>query len=125
MMSEALANGLHRARLEPVPAGATPADRVARGKAARARVPRESHAAFQPAAGRPDPVSLLEQQAAARGARAPGPPPARAAAALGKSDVFDRAVADFAVAYADQNERDLASLAAAVASGRLEAEPGV
>jgi uncharacterized protein (DUF2252 family) len=66
MMSEAVANGLHRARLEPVPAGATPADRVARGKAARARVPRDSHAAFQPAADRPDPVSLLERQAAAR-----------------------------------------------------------
>jgi len=27
------------------------------------------------------------------------------AAYLGKSDVFDRAVADFAAAYADQNER--------------------
>ena len=66
MMSEAVANGLHRARLEPGPAGATPADRVARGKAARARVPRGSHAAFQPTAGRPDPVSLLERQAAAR-----------------------------------------------------------
>jgi uncharacterized protein (DUF2252 family) len=66
MMSEAVANGLHRARLEPVPAGATPADRVARGKAARARVPRDSHAAFQPAADRPDPVSLLERQGTAR-----------------------------------------------------------
>ena len=66
MTSEDVANGLHRARLEPVPAGATPADRVARGKAARAAVPRASHATFQPAAGRPDPVSLLERQAAAR-----------------------------------------------------------
>jgi uncharacterized protein (DUF2252 family) len=47
------------------------------------------------------------------------------AAYLGGSDVFDQAVADFAAAYADQNERDHASLAAAVASGRLTAERGV
>ena len=66
MASEAVANGLHRARLEPVPTAATPADRVARGKAARAAVPRDSHATFQPAANRPDPVSLLERQAASR-----------------------------------------------------------
>ena len=66
MASEAVANGLHRARLEPVPTAATPADRVARGKAARAAVPRDSHATFQPAVDRPDPVSLLERQAASR-----------------------------------------------------------
>ena len=39
---------------------------------------------------------------------------------LGASDRFDRAIADFAVDYADQNERDYAALAEAVASGRLE-----
>jgi hypothetical protein len=44
---------------------------------------------------------------------------------LGKSDVFDRAVADFAVAYADLNERDYAAMQAAVTSGRLTAEEGV
>jgi uncharacterized protein (DUF2252 family) len=44
------------------------------------------------------------------------------AAYLGKSDRFDRAVADFAVAYADQNEQDHAALCAAVKSGRLPAE---
>jgi uncharacterized protein (DUF2252 family) len=43
-----------------------PAERVARGKAARAAVPRENHAALNPDAGRPDPVSLLEGQAASR-----------------------------------------------------------
>ena len=43
-----------------------PAERVARGKAARAAVPRENHAATGPRAGRPDPVSLLEAQAASR-----------------------------------------------------------
>jgi uncharacterized protein (DUF2252 family) len=43
------------------------------------------------------------------------------AAYLGKSERFDRAVADFAAAYADQNERDHAALCAAVESGRLPA----
>jgi uncharacterized protein (DUF2252 family) len=43
---------------------------------------------------------------------------------LGKSDIFDRAVADFAAAYADQNERDHASLAAAAESGRVKADHG-
>jgi uncharacterized protein (DUF2252 family) len=40
---------------------------------------------------------------------------------LGKSTVFDEAVADFAVAYADEMERDQGALRAAVADGRLEA----
>jgi uncharacterized protein (DUF2252 family) len=44
---------------------------------------------------------------------------------LGQSDVFDRAVADFAAAYADQNERDFRALTAAAASGRIKAEHGV
>jgi uncharacterized protein (DUF2252 family) len=39
---------------------------AARGKAARAAVPRESHAAVEFPASRPDPVSLLEQQATTR-----------------------------------------------------------
>ena len=41
-------------------------ERVARGKAARRAVSRSSHAGFAPGANRPDPVALLEQQAAAR-----------------------------------------------------------
>ena len=45
------------------------------------------------------------------------------AAYLGGSDVFDRAIAQFAAAYADQNERDHKSLVDAVASGRIAAEP--
>ena len=44
---------------------------------------------------------------------------------LGKSDMFDHALAEFAVAYADQNERDYQALAAAVKSGRIEAKTGV
>jgi len=48
----------------------------------------------------------------------------RIAGYLGKSERFDTAVADFAEAYADQNERDHAALCAAVSSGRLPSEAG-
>jgi len=44
---------------------------------------------------------------------------------LGNSDVFDKAVAQFAVAYADQNEKDHDALVQAVKSGRIAAEQGV
>jgi uncharacterized protein (DUF2252 family) len=44
----------------------TVAERVARGKAAREGVPRSSHAAFEPSPSRPDPIELLERQAATR-----------------------------------------------------------
>jgi molybdate-binding protein len=47
------------------------------------------------------------------------------AAYLGKSDAFDHAVAGYAEAYADQTERDHATLAAAVADGRVEAQTGL
>jgi uncharacterized protein (DUF2252 family) len=43
-----------------------PAERAARGQAARARVPRASHAEFSPPPDRPDPVGLLEEQAKSR-----------------------------------------------------------
>ncbi len=42
------------------------AERVARGKAARREVPRSSHAVFEPAAHRLDPIELLERQADTR-----------------------------------------------------------
>jgi len=47
------------------------------------------------------------------------------AAYLGGADVFDKAISQFAVAYADQNEKDYQSLVDAVASGRITAEPGL
>ncbi len=47
------------------------------------------------------------------------------AAYLGKGDSFDRAVADFSNAYADQNERDYEAFVKAVRSGRLNAETGL
>jgi uncharacterized protein (DUF2252 family) len=40
---------------------------------------------------------------------------------LGKGDSFDRAIADFSAAYADQNEKDYEAFTAAVKSGRLTA----
>jgi uncharacterized protein (DUF2252 family) len=49
----------------PVPR-LTREERVARGRAARAEVPRSSHAEFVPAADRPDPVKLLEGDDASR-----------------------------------------------------------
>jgi len=44
----------------------SPAERAGRGKAARAAVPRESHAVFEPPPDRPDPLTLLEEQASTR-----------------------------------------------------------
>ena len=46
----------------------------------------------------------------------------RIAAYLGKGARFDGAVADFAVAYADQNEADYAAFKKAVRAGHLQAE---
>jgi len=40
---------------------------------------------------------------------------------LGKADDFDQAVGEFALAYADQNERDHSELVAAAKAGRIEA----
>ena len=60
-----------RPPVEPV-AHFTVAERAARGRAARADVPRRSHASWEPSPGRADPVELLEEQAevAGGGARA-------------------------------------------------------
>jgi len=44
---------------------------------------------------------------------------------LGKSDVFDQAIADFAETYADQNERDYDALDRMVESGRITAQTGL
>jgi len=40
---------------------------------------------------------------------------------MGKGDTFDKALADFAVAYADQNERDHAAFERAVRDGKIAA----
>jgi uncharacterized protein (DUF2252 family) len=51
--------------------------------------------------------------------------PVLLSAYLGDSEAFEDALADFAVAYADQTERDHQALAAAVRAGRVEARMGV
>jgi len=58
--------GLRRYQLESGLERMTPAERAARGKEARAAVPRASHAAFDPGPDRPDPLGLLEEQARTR-----------------------------------------------------------
>jgi uncharacterized protein (DUF2252 family) len=57
---------LPRYQLDSSCAQQTPAERAARGRAARAEVPRSSHAVFDPRPDRPDPIALLEEQAASR-----------------------------------------------------------
>jgi uncharacterized protein (DUF2252 family) len=55
-----------RYQLESGLGNLTVAERAERGKAARVEVPRESHAMFETAPDRPDPVALLEEQSAGR-----------------------------------------------------------
>ncbi len=54
-----------RSRRKPLP-HLSVAEREALGKKARAETPRSSHSQFDPPASRPDPVALLQQQAATR-----------------------------------------------------------
>jgi uncharacterized protein (DUF2252 family) len=44
---------------------------------------------------------------------------------LGSGDVFDRAIGEYAGAYADQNERDHTALVDAIAAGTVPAESGI
>jgi uncharacterized protein (DUF2252 family) len=60
------ARPVHRYQLDTGLGHLTPEERAVRGKAARAEVPLESHAEFEPAADRPDPIALLEEQGASR-----------------------------------------------------------
>jgi len=46
--------------------------------------------------------------------------PALMAGYMGKKDTFDKAIADFAASYADQNERDHEAMMAAIRAGKLE-----
>ena len=47
--------------------------------------------------------------------------PALISGYLGKSDAFDKALAAFSVAYADQNEKDHAALKRAITDGKVDA----
>ena len=60
------ARGTLRYQLDTGLGRLTPAERAERGKEARAEVPRDSHAEFDPGPDRPDPLALLEEQARAR-----------------------------------------------------------
>jgi Uncharacterized protein conserved in bacteria (DUF2252) len=40
---------------------------------------------------------------------------------LGKNDTFDKAIVNFSIAYADQNEKDHAALKSAIRGGRIKA----
>jgi Uncharacterized protein conserved in bacteria (DUF2252) len=69
------ATGSEQARAEPSPlsfgsawrrARLTAEERVARGRSARRQAPRFSHSRFGPPTDRPDPISLLEEQAEGR-----------------------------------------------------------
>src|SRR5436305_10238380 len=66
LMAEASARRTPRYQLDTAPGRLTPAERAARGKAARAEVPRDSHAVFDPPSDRADPIALLEEQARSR-----------------------------------------------------------
>ena len=57
---EAPPRRIPRYQLETGLSRLTPAERAARGKTARAVAPRTSHAVFEPATDRPDPIALLE-----------------------------------------------------------------
>jgi uncharacterized protein (DUF2252 family) len=63
---ETPARAVHRYQLDSGICQLTPAERVVRGKAARAEVPRDSHAVFDPPSDRADPIALLEEQARSR-----------------------------------------------------------
>jgi Uncharacterized protein conserved in bacteria (DUF2252) len=167
------------------PGRRTLAERRAVGRGLRERVPRSSHAAWSPAADRPDPISLLEEQDRSRlaqfvplrygrmiaspfgflrgsavvmagdlaatpvtglqvqmcgdahlqycelcgwalaRAHARSGDPAQVSGYLGANETFDRAIASFAQAYADQTERDHAALLGAAQAGRIPIETGV
>src|ERR1017187_5514950 len=66
LTAEAPPRGTQRYQLELGMGQLSPAERAARGKAARAEVPRDSHAVFDPPPDRPDPISLLEEQGKSR-----------------------------------------------------------
>ncbi|HXO09389.1 MAG TPA: DUF2252 family protein, partial [Solirubrobacteraceae bacterium] len=51
--------------------------------------------------------------------------PVTISAYLGSGDAMDRALADFAERYADQNELDYAAVSTAVKTGRVKAETGL
>jgi hypothetical protein len=68
-------------------------------------------------------VSLCAQLLARAHSQTPGA--AAIVGYLGRSDQFDQAIAGWSMAYADQTERDYATLQDSVRTGRLPAESGI
>src|ERR1035441_9963450 len=66
LTAEAPPRGATRYQLDTTLGHLNPAERAARGKAARAEVPRASHAALDLPPDRPDPIGLLAKQAESR-----------------------------------------------------------
>ena len=65
VLDESAATGGSSSKPKAVP-HFTPAERAARGKAARGELPRSAHAGWEPGPRRTDPVDLLEEQAQTR-----------------------------------------------------------
>ncbi len=63
---DASARATGRYQLDTSVGRLSPVERAARGKEARARVPRDSHGMFDPPSDRTDPIGLLEEQAQTR-----------------------------------------------------------
>jgi hypothetical protein len=123
---EAPVRAVHRYQLDSGIGRLTPAERVARGKAARAEQLRDWKYSLDIETMIPEGLRMYGALCGWTLARAHARSGDRIAIAayLGNSDVFDRAVTKFAVAYAEQNERDYQALVA-VASGRITAERGL
>jgi uncharacterized protein (DUF2252 family) len=75
----------------------------------------------------PDEMSIYGQMCGWTLARAHARSGERVAIAsyLGKNDVFENALVEFATAYADQNERDYQCLVEAVKQNKVKAQPGI
>ena len=111
-------------RIEPP----TIADRRAHGKSLQTQAGLSSHTGWEPATDRADAVSCSRSRKPSRGqarAHARSGDPIAIAAYLGKSDDFDRSIAEFSERYADQNDQDYQRFVEAVRSDRLEAIEGI
>src|SRR5262245_54277690 len=106
-------------------------ERRVTGKAMRDKCARVAHGTWKPRAKRHDPIELLIESSAGRMTQLV---PIRygrmmqsrfafyrvAGGYLGSNFRFDKAVAKFALAYTDQNERDYQALLKAIREGRIQ-----
>lgn len=97
----------------------TPDERAALGRRERKTAPRVTHAAWSTEQRTHDVLASLLELKARSG------DPIAIGSYLGSGPVVDRAIAEFAHAYADQNEADHSVLVQAIAAGTAAAEDGV